>query len=143
MTVSRFKAKEIDAPPRIIISQETVDFIGEVDLDLAMQLLFSAQLRILQTAVEKAPDDLKDKLKGYFYDVYNLEASGVLALFAPEIEMRPDLTAEAILAAENQILDQVKAEKAEKAEKPSGEAEMASRQLEIAVVEAVESEPFG
>lgn len=54
---------------------------------------------------EKAAEYL-DKVKCDLYDAYNTAASSVLSMFAPEIEMRPDLTVDAIIAAENKILDE-------------------------------------
>lgn len=44
-------------------------------------------------------------LKGEIYDSINVAITNVLLSFAPEIEQRPDLTAQAILEAENAILD--------------------------------------
>lgn len=47
-----------------------------------------------------------EKVKDEIYDMVNVAASNILRQFAPEIEMRPNLTAEAILKAENAILDE-------------------------------------
>lgn len=39
------------------------------------------------------------------YDMANQAASAFLEVYAPDIELRPDLTAEAILNAENEIME--------------------------------------
>lgn len=40
------------------------------------------------------------------YDMFNLQASALLERLIPDKELRPDLTAEAIMRAENEILDE-------------------------------------
>lgn len=64
-----------------------------------------AQMQLFQSILSQAPEDEQLKLKGELYDMYNQAASAFLEAFAPETELRPDLTAEAILKAENEILD--------------------------------------
>lgn len=48
----------------------------------------------------------RDSLKKYMYDVMNIAFSNALTAFAPEIEARPDLTADALLKAQNDILEE-------------------------------------
>lgn len=77
-----------------------------------MQLMASTELQMMRGLYESiqadkdATDEQKEQFKHDLYDAYNQAASSVLALFAPELELRPDLTAEAILRAENEILDE-------------------------------------
>jgi hypothetical protein len=52
-------------------------------------------------------------VKEDLYDMYNAAASNTLNIFAPDIEMRPHLTAQAILEAENKIINEGKAPKLE------------------------------
>lgn len=70
---------------------------------------FSAQISILESTVEKAnklfSGDIVTELKNDLYDKYNFAASNTLAMFAPELELRPNLTTKAILEAENNILE--------------------------------------
>ena len=61
-------------------------------------LMLTAQLNLFNTLVTQGAD------KAQLYDMYNEAASAFLTVFAPEIEKRPDLTAEAILEAENKLL---------------------------------------
>lgn len=77
----------------------------------AMQALCTAACSMLrqthQHISEKLPEGIaSEKVKEDLYDLANLMFSNVLSQFAPEIEMRPDLTCEAILRAENEILDE-------------------------------------
>lgn len=71
-----------------------------------INLTLSAQLNFFEEIVASAPEDKQEEVTEFLYDMYNLAASAFLETFAPEIELRPDLTVEAILEAENQLLDQ-------------------------------------
>lgn len=53
---------------------------------------------------DRAHPDQKDACKGGLYDTANAMFSRTLELFAPEYELRPGLTAQAILEAENRII---------------------------------------
>ena len=44
--------------------------------------------------------------KEALYDLINHTASGTLRLFAPDLDLRPDITADAILRAENDIINE-------------------------------------
>lgn len=46
------------------------------------------------------------ELKGMLYDFYNVNASNLLVTFAPEFEKNPDLTTQAILKAENELIEE-------------------------------------
>lgn len=46
------------------------------------------------------------ELKGMLYDFYNVNASNLLIAFAPEFEKNPDLTTQAILKAENDLIEE-------------------------------------
>jgi hypothetical protein len=70
-----------------------------------INMVLAAQLNLFNHIMSQAPEEDQTKLKGELYDLYNRGASAFLEAFAPEIELRPDLTAEAILKAENEILD--------------------------------------
>ena len=65
----------------------------------------SACLRTMENVVQNAPEKDKQGFTEELYDFFNVQASNVLKVFAPDLELRPDLTAEAILNAENAILD--------------------------------------
>ena len=46
------------------------------------------------------------ELKGMLYDFYNVNAANLLTAFAPEFEKNPDLTTQAILKAENDLIEE-------------------------------------
>ena len=89
--------------PHIHLTKENIS-IQQLNLEDALLLLGSAFLHILNRAADSNKDPaVKDAL----YDAANSLFSNILKEFAPEIEMRPDLTVQAILEAENAILDRV------------------------------------
>lgn len=51
-------------------------------------------------------DEKVVELKGMLYDFYNVNAFNLLTEFAPEIEKNPDLTTQAILKAENELIEE-------------------------------------
>ena len=100
-----------------------------INFQTVTQMLLTAMLGACRATVEAAVadydknEDLQKKVdketflasfKGDIYDMINFGVTNMLGEFAPEIENHPDLTAQAIMEAENAILD--KATKAEDAE---------------------------
>ena len=73
-------------------------------LDL-LELTLQLQLQAMESFIEKIPEEDKEAVKSDLYDKYNEGASALLSVFAPEFELREDLTAEAILKAENEIIE--------------------------------------
>ena len=55
---------------------------------------------------EKQDPDFRDAIASDLHELINVGASTLLNRLFPEIEMRPDLTVEAILEAENKIMDE-------------------------------------
>lgn len=51
-------------------------------------------------------DEKVRELKGMLYDFYNVNAANLLVSFAPEFEKNPDLTTQAILKAENDLIEE-------------------------------------
>lgn len=68
--------------------------------------LFSAQLGAMKGLLDKVPDEHKQVIKEDLYDKYNIGASNVLHFLAPDLDLRPDLTVDAILEAENKIINE-------------------------------------
>ena len=69
-------------------------------ISMAMTLCLSA----MNDVVQNAPEGKEEECKGVLYDFFNVAASNVLKTFAPELELRPNLTAQAIMEAENRII---------------------------------------
>ena len=79
-------------------------------IDDMLTVLFSVQLNFMNNFIEHvkngtdiSPEELQG-LKEDLYDKYNAGASNVLYLFAPDIEMHPDLTVEAMKEAEDRYM---------------------------------------
>jgi len=77
----------------------------------AMNQLVESYTKTLNSSVKGPVNDqiLTEKiseLKGMLYDFYNVNASNLLNAFAPELEQHPDLTTQAILKAENELIEE-------------------------------------
>lgn len=79
-------------------------------IDDLMPILFTVQLSYMRQFMKQVEDsgELSSEqiqgLKEDLYDKYNAGASNVLYLFAPDEELRPDLTVEAMRYAEDQYM---------------------------------------
>ena len=114
------ESRDIDAHNFIAIGQEKDKTFCVVDpttkLSDALQLLHTLSLHILnaytvsanggQLPEKPTEEELKKfiAIKSEMYDQYNLAVSSVLELYAPEFELRPDVTADAIAKAEADIV---------------------------------------
>lgn len=79
-------------------------FRDGVPLEKVLNMLLTAVLVILNGALEKAPRKNAQQVKAMLYDMANQKMTAVLEKFAPDIEMRPSITAEALLKMENEVL---------------------------------------
>ena len=70
-------------------------------------LMSTAILSAMQQTVANVPESERERAKEEIYDMYNAAASNTLHYFAPEIDMRPHLTTQAILEAENAIIERM------------------------------------
>lgn len=75
-----------------------------VTFEEVMQVVFSGTLALMNTLAERVPEEDRPAAKEELYDMLNIAASNALAVFAPEIEMRPNLTVDAIMKAEDEII---------------------------------------
>lgn len=82
------------------------------------QITFTAMLTAMKAVVDAQEEEHKEQCKEDIYDMFNAAASNTLSYFAPEIEMRPHLTSQAILEAENKIIDRALQAKKKLNEKP-------------------------
>ena len=76
-----------------------------------LALTMNAQLAALNKVLSEIPEKDKDAVKKDLFDMYNLGASNVLSVFAPEIEVHPELDVEEMLKVENDIIDAAYEEK--------------------------------
>ncbi len=89
--------------------QVQVQLKDPLSLPDMLQLLSTVSLQFMEAALtsfaaQPTPPAPIEEIKQNIYDMYNYAATNVLEHFAPELELRPDLTAQAILKAENEIL---------------------------------------
>ena len=95
----------IDKYNKIALSQS-----GHLTSQQLTDVLCTAQLLVMNTVIAQAtkdnisPENL-EKLKQFLWEQYNISASNLLDEFLPN-NMRKDLTVEAILRAENEILEE-------------------------------------
>ena len=79
-------------------------------LRMTIPVLVEKARAIFATACEDKSHPLsetqKDGLKKFMYDTMNIAFANALTMFAPEIEARPDLTADALLRAQNELLEE-------------------------------------
>ena len=86
--------------------QVQTETTSPIQLDQLVQIFATVTLAGMQDLVKRTPTEHQQATKEYLYDQYNHMASRLLELFAPEIELRPDLTSAAILKAENEIIEE-------------------------------------
>lgn len=94
-----------DTKASLAILDVADEIIASISPDLtfeyAMRLLGTLGIHILNTYAAAHPE-----AKEQMYYAYNFMASNVLAAFIPEDKLRPDLTAEAIVKAENELIEE-------------------------------------
>lgn len=81
-----------------------VSFQKPVSLPDFLQIVQTGILYALNSYLESAHD--KEIAKEELYNLYNTACSNTLHYFAPEYDLHPTLTAEAILRAENDIIEE-------------------------------------
>ena len=101
---------EVITPEQYVIcTDEAISYSEDLKCLDALKLLLGGILFTIQHAhatISDAQPEKAEEVKRELYDLVNIGASNVLKKFAPEFELRPDLTAEAIMKAENEILDE-------------------------------------
>ena len=86
-------------------NQVSVKSRGPMTLEDMFQATMTGLLGAMNTLLKVAKsDEEREQLKGYIYDRFNIAASRTLEIFAPELELRPSLTTDAIIKAENELL---------------------------------------
>ena len=75
-----------------------------IGFDDLLSVTMSLNLGFMRQLVLNTPQANQEEAKGMLYDAFNKAASEILEQFAPEYELRPGLTAQAIMEMENQIV---------------------------------------
>lgn len=94
-------------------------------IDEVFSMLFTTLLTYMNGLVATAKEEDRGTLKDSLYDMFNQAATNVLDIFHPEQDMlHPDITTEAILRAENLIIQE------KYSEMPKAEREAATAALQ-------------
>ena len=89
------------------VAEDVVLICNTVILSAMNQLVANYDKALEANAQDTANKDAQiTELKGMLYDFYNVNASNLLVTFAPEFEKNPDLTTQAILKAENELIEE-------------------------------------
>jgi hypothetical protein len=92
-----------------IDSEKGITSSEKLTFENAMRLLGTATIAIMQGFDEDMKKQLKEEefkeLRGRVYDMYNIMAGNILDTYDPMRSPSTDLTAQAIMEAENAILD--------------------------------------
>jgi predicted metal-dependent hydrolase len=97
--------KDVSIKIKIKNDQLTVEANRGVTSPEYMEIFAKVNLAIMQQTLANASEENRARIEDELYDLYNIAASNTLMLFAPGKELRPNLTAQAILEAENAIID--------------------------------------
>lgn len=92
---------------RIIIREDTIECKPPMNAEQLTNTLLSVLFGIYQANINDAPTEHRHLITKHLFDNFNTAASEFLKQLDPESDLRPDLTEEAILAAENAILEGV------------------------------------
>lgn len=89
------------------VAEDVVLICNTVILSAMNQLVANYEKTLEANAPEGTDTEAQiAELKGMLYDFYNVNASNLLVTFAPEFEKNPDLTTQAILKAENELIEE-------------------------------------
>lgn len=89
------------------VAEDVVLICNTVILSAMNQLVANYSKTLEANAPEGTDTEAQiAELKGMLYDFYNVNASNLLVTFAPEFEKNPDLTTQAILKAENELIEE-------------------------------------
>ena len=93
---------------KIIITSEekgiSMQVEGNPNITILLNMLLTVAGGAMKQAIGAAPKEVKKQLSEMLYDSFNEAASVVLTDLIPDKDMRPDLTNEAILRAQDEIM---------------------------------------
>lgn len=88
------------------LNKVSVKYQNPISFEDLLQYLQSITLNSAKSILSKAKsEEDSEELKGYLYDMMNYAFSRTLDLFDPDSVLHPTLTEQAILEAENQIIE--------------------------------------
>lgn len=81
-----------------------IEHTGELHFEEAMNTLCTATLFYMNQFTRNVPEEKLESVRQLVYDMANERFTQILEIYAPDFELRPHLTTDAILKAENEIL---------------------------------------
>jgi hypothetical protein len=81
-----------------------IEHQGELHFEDAINTLTTAMLFYMNQFTKNVKEEHQEHVRQTVYDFANDRFTQVLEMYAPEFELRPHLTTEAIMKAENEIL---------------------------------------
>ena len=85
-------------------NQVSMHTSGPISFEDLISLTSTVTLGYMRQIRDNTPADKQADAVNTLYDAYNFAVSHVLEAFAPDKELRPNLTSQAILEAENAII---------------------------------------
>ena len=92
---------------RIVIRPNTIECKPPMNAEQLTNTLLSVLFSVYKTNIENVPEIHRPLITKHLFDNFNAAASEFLKQLDPNSDLRPDLTEEAILEAENAILEKV------------------------------------
>lgn len=93
---------------RIVIRQDTIECKPPMNAEQLTNTLLSVLFSVYKDNIQSVPEEHQPLITKHLFDNFNAAASEFLKQLDPNSDLRPDLTEEAILEAENAILERVK-----------------------------------
>lgn len=93
---------------RIIIRENTLECKPPMNAEQLTNTLLSVLFSVYRNNIDSVPEEHRHLITKHLFDNFNTAASEFLKQLDPNSDLRPDLTEEAILEAENAILERVK-----------------------------------
>lgn len=90
---------------RIIIRENTIECKPPMNAEQLTNTLLSVLFSVYRDNIQSVPEEHQHLITKHLFDNFNAAASEFLKQLDPNSDLRPDLTEEAILEAENAILD--------------------------------------
>lgn len=90
---------------RIIIRENTIECKPPMNAEQLTNTLLSVLFSVYKDNIQSVPAEHQHLITKHLFDNFNAAASEFLKQLDPESDLRPDLTEEAILEAENAILE--------------------------------------
>lgn len=90
---------------RIIIRENTIECKPAMNAEELTNTLLSVLMGVYRNTIDNTPVEHQANMTKHLFDGFNVMASEFLKVLDPEADLHPELTEQAILEAENAILE--------------------------------------